>query len=174
MSLFNKPQATAEVSESTLLNNKYRNSRSTLLLCVVFTLINMIMAMTGSDTYFLFSAYVPYYLTLLGVLLCGHGPEDFYIGEYAIEPLESDILMWALAAVALVILIVYFVLWLLSLKPRPVVMILALALFIVDTVGVFVIAGIDPTMIIDYLFHAYVIYSLITGIIYAKKLRELN
>ena len=49
----------------------------------------------------------------------------------------------------------------------------ALVLFAIDTVSMFLFMGIDVSMILDIVFHAWVIYYLIAGIVAHKKLKEL-
>ena len=49
-----------------------------LLLVVIFTAINMLLLVTNADLYFLFSAFVPYFIAGIGMLLCGRFPEDYY------------------------------------------------------------------------------------------------
>ena len=62
MGLFKRRQAPVEVSPHVLLENKYLSSRNNLLLVIIFTLINIVMAALGNDSYFLFSASIPYYI----------------------------------------------------------------------------------------------------------------
>ena len=52
-------------------------------------------------------------------------------------------------------------------------MVAVLVLFSVDTASMPVLGGISFDMLLDYLFHAYVIYSLVSGISALKKFREL-
>ena len=62
---------------------KYKASRANLLLVVIATAINMLLIATGSDTYFLFSAFIPYFLTTIGMVQCGLLPPEYY--EYPME-----------------------------------------------------------------------------------------
>lgn len=55
------PKGTRAAYETT-----YMRSRSNLLLVVAFTLINVVFALLGQDSYFLFSATVPYFAVLVG------------------------------------------------------------------------------------------------------------
>ena len=47
----------------------YKNERGNLLLVVIFTVVNAFMAFMGSSSYFLFSAYLPYYSVIFGLVL---------------------------------------------------------------------------------------------------------
>ncbi|MBQ8880194.1 MAG: hypothetical protein IJY69_05110 [Clostridia bacterium] len=171
--LFSKTQSANPPSERDLLNNKYQSARSVFLLVVALTVVNMVMAVVGEDTYFLFSIFIPYFLTFLGAMLCGKMPEEYYVGENAIEPYESSGIMWVLVAISAIIVIAAAVLWLISKKPSTIKMIVMLAFFALDTVLMLLISGIDLTMILDYVMHAYIIYALITGISAAAKLKAL-
>ena len=48
------------------LEKVYSNSRANLLLVIAFTTVNVILAMTNSDMYFLFSASIPMFLLYIG------------------------------------------------------------------------------------------------------------
>lgn len=172
--LFGKAPDGNQPSKRDLLVAKYRSARSVFLLVIVMTLVNMVMSICGQDTYFLFSIYVPYYLTFIGALLCGKMPDIYYEGEFAVQTLEGDTVMWVLAAVSLIIVAVAFVLWLISKKPGTVKMIIILTFFTVDTLAMILLVGIDISMILDYVMHAYIIYALITGITSAMKLNDLK
>ena len=174
MALFRNPQNANPYSPLAQLASKYSSARANLLLVIIFTAVNMILALTGSDTYFLFSAFVPYFFTTMGAILSGKMPEYFYEGEGAYEVVSDGALMWGLAAVSTVIVAVYLVLWLLSKKPRMGIMIAALVIFSVDTAALFFIGGFSLDMIIDYLLHVWVIVSLAGGISAAKKMSELT
>ena len=60
-----------KTSERYTLENKYNTTRYNLLLVIGFTLINIVLLVTNSDRYFLFSAYIPYTVATLGMILCG-------------------------------------------------------------------------------------------------------
>jgi len=173
MALFRNQQNTNPGTPRAQLTAKYSSARANLLLVIIFTAINMAMALTGSDSYFLFSAFIPYFLTLIGAALSGKMPEYFYEGEGAYEIISDGALMWGLAAVSAIIVAVYLLLWLLSKKPRMGILIAALIIFAVDTAALLFIGGFSLDMIIDYLFHALVIISLASGISAAKKISEL-
>lgn len=60
-----------------------------------------------------------------------------------------------------------------SKKLRPGWLIFALVIFILDTLFMFIDAGIQTDMIIDYLFHIWVIVSLAIGMSAGYKLKKL-
>ncbi len=135
---------------------KYDSARSNLLLMIVFTLINVVLAAIGSETMMLFSATVPYLFAIMGMI------EGFS------ELLAPGIVL------ALISIGIYFVCWLLS-KKHYAWMIVALVLFSIDTlimIGMYVFAG-DFSGIIDVLIHAWVMYYLVVGAINGPKLKKL-
>ena len=150
---------------------KYKSAYFSLLAVVLFTLVNIVMASLGNETYFLFSATVPYFIAFSGALYCGLLP-DYYYTELGIP--QSELLdpsaIVGFAVVALIFVAVYFVVWLLSKNKRGF-MIAALVLFIIDTVAMFILYGIALDSLLDILFHGWVIVSLIMGINEAQKVQ---
>ena len=72
---------TNTVSPRQVAENQYKVSRYNLLIAIAFTLINIIMALSASQTYFLFSAAIPYQLVVSGMYNCGKLPAEFYEGN---------------------------------------------------------------------------------------------
>ena len=142
---------------------KYTNARVNLLLVVAFTAINIIILATGSYTYFLFSASIPYFIADMGMLLCGKYPPESYVDGFeemiVFEPSVFPIFL----VIAFAIVSVYLVFWFFS-KKKPGFLMAALVLFVIDTVGMFILYGISFDSIVDIVFHAYVIWSLVSGI----------
>ena len=52
-------------------------------------------------------------------------------------------------------------------------LIFALVIFVIDTLGMLAFLGFDLSNIVDMIFHAWVIVSLVMGIIAAAKLKKL-
>ena len=161
---FNQNQG---LSERAMLENKYRSARIDLLLVAIMTLINVIFVITGSDTYFLFSATVPYLLSFVSALYCGMLSPEIY--EYLeIDPATAEFLpapvFYVALAIALIITALYVLAFFLSSKGRSGWLIFALVFFIIDTLIMFGYYGISFDMIIDYVFHAAVIVFLVIGI----------
>ena len=106
------------------------NGRYSLLLIVILTVVNLIMTILDTNTYFLFSASVPYYLVFVGM-----GIENGFVdGAWNVK----GTLTYTGLVIALVIVAVYLLCWLLS-KKRAGWLTAALVLFIVDTVALVVI-----------------------------------
>ena len=168
---FNQNQG---LSERAMLENKYKSARIDLLLVAIMTLVNVIFVITGSDTYFLFSATVPYLLSFLSALYCGMlSPEIYeYLDVATAEFLPAPVFYVALA-IALVITALYVVAFFLSNKGRVGWLVFALIFFIIDTLVMFFYYGISFDMIIDYVFHAAVIVFLAMGIKAHRSLENL-
>ncbi len=148
------------------LQRKYNLARSNLILVTAFTAINILLLIfTYGETYFLFSASVPYYLVLYGMLYAGRFPAEFYGEELAAwqELFLGDGFFFALLFAAILVVLVYLALYFLSGKGRMPFLIGALVLISVDTVAMFLFS-LDPSMILDVLFHIWVIVSLVQGI----------
>lgn len=157
-----------------ILESKYGKSRHNILLILVFTLINVVLLVTNSDKYFLFSAYVPYMLADLGMLLTGSYPKEYYmeLEMYGYDFFEKGFL-WAMLAAGAVVLIVYLLCWIFAKKNRMGWMIAALVLFCFDTILFVYMLGFSMDLILDYVFHGWVIISLATGISAGSKLKKL-
>ena len=165
-----KPQ---QPSQREMLTGKYQNARHNILLVVVFTLINIVLLVTNSNTYFLFSAAIPYYIADLGMFLCGKYPAEYYASEFSdVEILDNSFFVVTLV-IAGVILVLYLLSWIFAKKPRVGWMIFALVFFVIDTVGMLLLAGIGSDTLIDILFHGWVIVSMIGGISAYFKLKKL-
>ncbi len=152
---------------------KYNASRANLLLVVIATAINMFLIVSGSDTYFLFSAFIPYFLTTIGMVRCGLLPPEYY--EYPMEDyiFYDKSLFVALLIFAIILTSLYLLAWFMSKKNRVGWLIFALVFFGLDTVGMLIFNGIAADGIIDIVFHAWVIYYLVMGIIAHRKLKYM-
>lgn len=149
-------RTTQVMTERQMLAQKEKGGRSNLLLAIIFTLVNIVLFIGGSDSMLLFSISVPYYAVVFGGIL---GGQELLITGCVIAGL---------------ILIVYFVCWLLS-KKHMGWLIAALVMMIVDTVALicfYLLAG-EISGILDFVFHAMIIYYLVAGISSAKKLKNL-
>lgn len=170
--LFCKDQTEQDVPLKQTLREKYLNARHNILLILVFTVINVVLLITNSNTYFLFSAYVPYMIVDLGMLLCGMYPIEYYGTEFAsLEFLGKGVFV-AIMVIVAVILALYLLCWIFS-KEITGWMVTALVFFCVDTAIMLLLNGIVSDMIIDLIFHGWVIFSLGSGISAYNKLKKL-
>lgn len=155
------------------LTQKYLTSRMNLLAVIIFTLLNVVFLVTGSDMYFLFTAAIPYHLVVFGMLLTGKFPPEMYEGE-TFEFLDSSFLV-ATVVIAAVILLFYLLFFFLS-KKHYGFLIAALVFFSFDCAYfLYLLIGseFDFSLIIDIAFHAWVMYYLISGVIAGRKLKTI-
>ena len=108
--------------------NNYLNARANIMVMIVFTVINIFLLFVG-NTYFLFSAFIPYFMADLGFLLSGRYPADFY-GEDAF--ILGDGALIVCLVIAAIFLVMYLLAWIFS-KKHGGWMIFALVCFGLDT-----------------------------------------
>lgn len=163
-----------KTSERYSLENKYNTTRYNLLLVVGFTLVNIVLLLVDSNTYFLFSAYIPYTVATMGMILCGKFPMEYYGGGSPSDyNFMSQSAFIGIIALAVILVALYALAYIFTKKVRPGWLIFALVIFILDTLFMFIDAGIQTDMLIDYLFHIWVIVSLIIGVSAGYKLKKL-
>ena len=150
------------------LNQRYTTARFNLLIMLGFTLLNVILIAVGSNTYMLFSATIPYVAVQMGMFLCGKLPAEWYEGE-SFEFLPDFVLFIAIA-IAAAIIIYIFMCWLFSSKVRYGFFIAALVYFALDTL--YLLWIFDASLILDLVFHAWVIGYLVIGIVSGVKLKK--
>ena len=161
------------LSPQQVLETRCRNARQNLLYVVIFTLVNILLLVTKSDLYFLFSAYIPYVLVSTGMMLCGMYPPEYYGQDISYLEFLSPTVFAILLTVAIVITALYFLSWIFSKKNRVGWLIFALVIFVIDTIGMFIFTGFAVEGIVDIIFHVWVIVSLALGINAYFKLKKL-
>lgn len=139
-------------------------SRGAILLVLCLTVVNLGLLIAGSNTYLLFAASAPYYLTIMarGFDLAASGAVN---GGYT----------WTALVFSALVLGLYLLCWLLS-KKNPKCLTVSLTLFAVDTICLvllcrFVFGGFTDS-IMDFFMHAWVIYELYVGVRAARNLDE--
>lgn len=153
MSLFNKnadPNAAKPVKTP---ETTYAAARSNLLLVVAFTAVNLVLTLINADLYFLFSATVPQFILGIG---------------YAFETTT------AIAVAAVIAFLgagVYLLCWWLSKKHRGW-MVVALILFALDTLAALAMVAMDTGMLLDLVFHVWVLFYLISGVSAMVKMKK--
>lgn len=146
------------------LHKQVAGARSTLLLVIIFTVINLAMLLLDSGTYFLFSASVPYYMTAFGIGL------DLGMGEAGIGTFTLIAL-----GISVVVLVFYLLCWLLS-KKHPGWFVAALVAFLLDTlalVGLCLMMDMLTDSIMDLVFHGWVVLELVRAVVANSKLKKL-
>ena len=153
MGLFtNGKQYSLDKDSPQYIATKFNNARSTIIIGVLFTVINIIIALCGGDTEFLFSFSYPYY--------------NFDI---------SDPVSIVVSVLILAFLVVCF---LLTKKKCPYLLIGAFVVALLDTIFFCLVAyetylyvGKDVTfsLILDGAFHIWLLAGITIGIFYIKK-----
>lgn len=172
--IFKNQQTNQTLSPREILESKYKSSRLNLLIVVALTAVNMVMLLTNSDRYFLFSAFIPYMTTFFGMMMCGKFPAEFYGEDYASAVFLDQSFFISMIVIAVFILVLYLLSWLLSKKHKVGWLVFALVLFSVDTLCLLFMGGNLSENIVDILFHAFVIYELSSGIRAHSKLKKLS
>lgn len=160
------------ITERQKLERRYKGALSSLLLITAFSGVNLLLLLINSDTYFLFSAYIPYLLGDYAMFFGGRYPEEYYADIPDMEFFGTEIFA-VFVAVAVLFVLFYLVCYLFSRKKKAVWLIFALSLFVIDTIVMFVVVGFYIEMIMDIIFHVWAIVSLALGISAYTKLKKL-
>lgn len=132
---------------------RYSVARHNLLLMIALTVVNLILLAFNSGVMMLFSATVPYYAVLVGIVS------------------ENGAVLTVCICLTAVILATYILCWVMS-KKHYGWMIAALVMFILDTlvlVGLYLLLQ-ELSGVMDALIHAWVLYYLIIGVRYGHQL----
>lgn len=138
--------------------NQLKSARTTLMIAVLFTVLNVVLLLVGSNRYFLYSATIPYYLTFFGYVF-----DYFTLGTYTLTGLT----MAAVPVVAMGLC------WFMSKKDSRW-LIGAVAIFGLDTaamVAMMLWSGDLSASLLDIVFHAWVLISLFQGVKAAARLK---
>ena len=131
----------------------YAQARSNLLIAILFTVINIVLAWMESDTMFLFSATIPYYYAVVA----------YYWGFMEYYVITAVILLGLLGC------------WYFS-KKSKIGFIIPFIYFIIDAVFMLWMYDFqfDASMILDILFHAWILFYLVGGIMYKEQDEEIE
>jgi len=150
----------SQMSPRQVAQSRYKSARWDLLIVIIFTVLNIVMLLTGSETMMLFSATIPYYAVVLA-----------YVANMEFGGLE-----WFVTGsliLAFIILAVYLLCWIFS-KKRHGWLIAALVLFCVDTAATLVLYMDNlASGIMDFVIHGAVIYYLALGVKAGKDLKYM-
>ena len=138
---------------------KYKRSRANLLLVIIASVVNLFtLALNGS--YFLFSASIPAIPVELAMPM---SEEEVVVFSDFIVPI----------IIGVILTVPYLLCWIFS-KKRAGWMIPALVFFSFDCLYLLLLATLDPTAVLfDILFHAWVMFYLITGVKHGYKLKKM-
>ena len=150
---------TAPLTPRAELEMKYNRSRYNLLLVAIVSVINLF-TLALNRSYFLFSASIPAIPVMMAMPWSENEVVEF-----------SDFIIPIIIGIALTV--PYLLCFLFS-KKRPGWMIASLAFFSLDCVYILLeILAAPKDFIPDILFHAWVMFYLITGVIHGFKLRSM-
>ncbi len=153
----------------------YNNARYSLLITLVLTFINVLMAAFGEESYYVSSFALPYSLVFDASFYTGRLPEDWYTPDIWPDsmPFYDIGYLYVMLAVAAVILLIYLACFIFSRKNRTGWLIAALVLMILDTGYMFLVYNIGNSIILDIIVHGFLIYSLSVGVYNGIKLKKL-
>ena len=166
-------RAAQEPQSREYLENRFYSARRSLLMVVIFTVINLVLLVTNSNSYFVFSAFIPYFLTGMGMMLCGRFPMDYYGEDFLTMEFLPPVVLTVMIAISVVIITLYLLSWLLSKKRKIGWLIFAFIAFALDTVVMFLLSESLVSSILDILFHAWVLFDICVAINVAGKLKKL-
>ena len=149
---------TPEAQKKAQLESKFRTARINILVAIGFTVVNIILALTGSDTMFLFSMTGPLVLT------------------WAALDNPGTVLVPMLAILIIGLLTAYVVFWVLSNK-RYEWLWGSAVLFGLDTLYMAYLywnTGLIVNGLLDIAFHAYIIYYFVVALKNGAALKELG
>ena len=169
---YDNVKGTNLLTEREKLQTKFNNARANLLAAVAFTVINIVLLFVDASSYFLFSIFVPYFITLMAMLVTGKLPAEFYAEDWAGYEFLDGSVFWVVLVIAIVIIGLYLLSWFLSKKNKVGWLVFALVIFCIDTLLMLYFQGISES-IMDIVFHVWVIVSLTSGIIAYNKLKKL-
>ena len=153
------------------LASKCSAARVNLLLFIAFSAINILMPVFGLNSYFLFSASVPYLIVQIGRVYCGMMPPEYYADGYSEMVFADKSFFYISLAIAFLVLGIYAVCWICSKKNHLRWMTISLVLLVFDTLILLLNSGLNS--IIDLLFHIWMIVFIWTGINAYHKLKKL-
>ncbi len=150
---------TAPMSPREEVQLKYNRSRYNLLLVAIVSIVNLF-SLAFSQSYFLFSARLP---ALFVELTLPTSENEIVESSAFIVPI----------IIGIILTVPYLLCFFLS-KKRPGWMIPALVFFSIDCLFIIFLALFDVTaVIVDILFHAWVMFYLITGVKHGFKLKSM-
>ena len=132
-----------QLTERAIYEQKYKTSRLNLLLVVIFTTINLILLVTNSNSYFLFSAFAPYFLTAIGMSACGLFPAEYYADIQGEIIFRDNSYFIVLLIISIIITLLYLLAWFKSNKNNTGWLIFSLVFFGIDTLVMIFIGGLS-------------------------------
>ncbi len=140
----------------------FEKARKNLLLLILCTSINLLLAIFRANFYLLFSATVPLFV--------------FSIFQEIAENMQSSGILTTGTVVAAIIVFIYFLFWALS-KRNRIFILFTLILFSFDCllfVFLSLLDGFNISYVLDIVFHILILYYLIIGVVAWAKLRGIR
>ncbi len=172
MAFFSNKEAQPAPSRENL-EQRFHSARRSLLAVAVFTVINLVLLVTNSNAYFVFSAFIPYFLTGLGMMLCGRFPAEDYGEDFLEMEFLDPSFLTVMIAISVVILCLYLLSWYLSRNRKTGWLIVAFIMFVADTAGMLLLSADLTSSILDIIFHAWVLFDICVAINVAGRLKGL-
>lgn len=154
-------QAQVDKNSREYLTFQRNTGRLTMLAFAAFTVVNLVLLVTQTNYFFLFSAAVPYYLTMFGMAF-----DSGAVGNYTIAAL----------GISAAILAVYLLCWVFS-KKRNGWLVMALALAVMDLIaliGVSLTMGIFTIKVLDLAIHGIAVWEIVQALRAHNKLEKLT
>lgn len=169
--ILNKRNSNTSTKRATL-ENTYNKSLGQLLLIIFLSVVNIILLVWDSNTYFLFSAFIPFFLVDCGMYFTGSYPAEYYYDMEGVAFFDKSVLI-ATFVIAAVILLIYFLCWIFAKKKKVGWLIAATVLFGIDTLAMLAIQGFSVDISLSILFHILVICWFVYGIATYYKMKKL-
>lgn len=152
------------------LNSWYKMARNSILLVIGSTIFYISFFFDKADIYFFFSSSLPFYVSFYG--------KDSDVFDARFENIDflatsESRMLFITWVVFVVVICLYFLAWLYSKKEGYGWLVLAFALYLIDTITIICNAGFTKWMLIDYSCHALVLVLLARGIYAGIKLKKL-
>ncbi len=162
----NSPMLTAEER----LERRYKNSPTGFLVITLFSLLNLILLLTGTEKYFLFSACIPYLLGDYGMYYSGKYPPEYYADAGDVSFFGNGAFA-ALALGAAACILFYFLCWIFAKRGRAVWLVTGFGFFALDTIVMLTVSGLSLMMLTDTVIHIWLLVSLWQGVFACQKLK---
>ena len=166
-------KAQQPISQRQMYIQRYNSARFNLLIAAGFTAINVIMLIAKTFSYFLFSATIPHALVDYAMYFCGMYPADYYGEAYATAVFWPEGIFYIALAVSAVIIALYVLCYLFSKNHKVGWMICALVMFAIDTLCMFLLYNITIDILMDVLFHIWLLVILVLGVMAHFNLKKL-
>lgn len=173
MAFFNNSAEKPEPTRQSL-EQKYSSARRSVLTIVVFTVVNMVLLILNSNVYFLCSAFIPYFITGLGMALCGRMPKEFYGEDYLQANFLPPWVLTVIITISVLIISVYLACWMFSRDLRGGWMICAFVVFSLDTIAMLLLMDSLASSLFDIIFHGWVLFDIGRSLNIPQKIKRLD